>query len=323
MDQADRRFPHQVPGLAGERADGHLQPGLVRDDVVRGARVEAAHGDHHRVEDVEPAGHQHLQRRDDLAGHRNGVGGVVRLGAVAAAAGDGDVQRLGRGHHRPLPAAEHPGGQFGRRDVQRVRGVGPFPGRVEHALLDHEPGAAVPLLAGLEHEHHAARQVRPARRQQPGRPDEHGRVQVMPAGVHGAADTGREVQPGPLGDRQRVHVGPQQHHRPPIPPLGPAAQHGGDRRQRRADGDLQRQAVQRGEDLLLGQWKLQPDLWLGWRAADARVRHRSPPRPGLLLPCRAPFGVSWLPRPECHSRRRAPAEGGAARKAGSGQPRAA
>src|SRR2546430_376325 len=104
-------------------------------------------------------------------------------GAGPPRAGGGGCQGGGGGLPRPPPGAEHAEGQSGRRDVQRVGGGRPLAGRVEHSLLDHVPGAAVPLLTRLEHEHHAARQFRPARGQQPRRTDEHRRMQVMPAGV--------------------------------------------------------------------------------------------------------------------------------------------
>src|SRR5262249_56158626 len=139
-----------------------------------------------------------------------------------AAAVAGDVQGLGRGHHRPLPAAKHPSGQFRGRYMQRLGSGRPFAGRLQHPFLDHEPGAAVPLLTRLEHEHHAAWQVRLAGRQQPGRPGEHGRVQVVPAGVHRAVDRGRVAEPGPFGNRQRVHIRPQQDDRPAPPPPPPS-----------------------------------------------------------------------------------------------------
>ena len=57
-------------------------------------------------------------------------------------------------------------------------------GHVEQALLEHEPGAVVALLAGLEHEQHPPGELVAAAGQQLGRADEHRRVGVVAAGVH-------------------------------------------------------------------------------------------------------------------------------------------
>ena len=59
--------------LATFSLDGRTSIGLVRDDVVHRPGDEAADGDHHRVEHVEPAGHHGLQRGDHLARGRDRV----------------------------------------------------------------------------------------------------------------------------------------------------------------------------------------------------------------------------------------------------------
>jgi hypothetical protein len=55
---------------------------------------------------------------------------------------------------------------------------------------------AAALLAGLEHEDHVSGERVAVGGQQPGRPDEHGRMQVVPAGVHRSVDLAGEVQAG-------------------------------------------------------------------------------------------------------------------------------
>ncbi len=140
--------------------------------------------------------------------------------------------------------------------MQRVGGDDPLPGRVQHALLDHQARPAVPLLARLEHEHHAAAQQFAAPGEQPGRPDQRGSMQVVPAGMHRARHRGGVRQAGVLLDGQRVQVGAQQHRRA----RPGAAQHGGDGGQPLAEGDLQREAVQRGEDPGLGARQFESDL---------------------------------------------------------------
>ena len=105
-----------------------------------------------------------LQRLDHLAGHRDRVGGPVRLAGVTALAGDGDRQPVGRRHQRPASAAQ-PARRQRRGDVQgegagdrRRRAVGQRRD-VEQPLLEHEPRPVVALLAGLEHEQHPPRDV--------------------------------------------------------------------------------------------------------------------------------------------------------------------
>ena len=86
-------------------------------------------------------------------------------------------------------------------------------GHVEQALVEHEAGAVVALLAGLEHEQHPAGELAGAVGEQPGGADEHRRVGVVPAGVHRVVDARREVEPGVLVQRQGVHVAAQQDRR--------------------------------------------------------------------------------------------------------------
>ena len=112
---------------------------------------------------------------------------------------------------------------------------------VEQALVEHEPGAVVALLAGLEHEQHPPGQLVAAVGEQPRRADEHGRVGVVAAGVHRAVDPRGEVEPGVLVHRQGVHVAAQEDRRSG---LG-AGEHGGDAAGRLVDGDVERQALDR------------------------------------------------------------------------------
>ena len=187
---------------------------LVRDHVVGGAGVEAADRDDDGVEHVELPGHHRLQREHHLAGGGDRVRGPVRLGGVPAAPVHGDRDLVGRGQHRARPGGEHPARELVRRHVQGVGRDRALAGRVEHALADHVPGAGVALLARLEHEDHRAGQVGLPRREQLRGAGQHGRVQVVTAGVHRARHRRRVRQPGLLGDRQRVHVAAQQHDRP-------------------------------------------------------------------------------------------------------------
>jgi len=220
--------------------------------------VEAAHRDDHRIEHVEPPGDHGLQRDHHLARGRDRVGGPVRLGGVPAPAADGDRDLVGGGEHRAWPGGEHPERELARRHVQAERRDRPAAGRVEHALADHVPGAGVALFSRLEHEDHRAGQLGLPGAQQLGRPGQHGHVQVVPARVHDPVVPRRVGKAGRLGDRQRVHVAAQQHHRS----RASASQHRGHRAEPLAGGDLKRQPVQRAKHLLLGFRQVKADLRL-------------------------------------------------------------
>jgi hypothetical protein len=59
---------------------------------------------------------------------------------------------------------------------------------VEQTLVDHVPGAVEALLARLEHQHHASRQLLAPPREQPRGGGQHRDVRVVAARVHGAID---------------------------------------------------------------------------------------------------------------------------------------
>ena len=93
--------------------------------------------------------------------------------------------------------------------MQSERGIG-FRGRIEQPILNHAPGAGVPLLAGLEHEFDGPRQLVAMAVQEMHRRDQHGRVRIMAAGVHASGDFAGELEPRFFRHRQRVHVAAQQ-----------------------------------------------------------------------------------------------------------------
>src|SRR5215469_16828541 len=78
----------------------------------------------------------------------------------------------------------------------------------------------------------------------------------MAAGVHGAVDSRRERQSGPLGDGKGVHISTQ---KDSFAGLG-TAQHCDDRAQTRAQADLQRQPGQGVEDLALRERQVEANL---------------------------------------------------------------
>ena len=120
---------------------------------------------------------------------------------------------------------------------------GPVLHRVQQALFEHETRPGEALLAGLEHEQHRARQAGLHRGQQPGRPNQHGGVQIMPAGVHEPVIAAGELQAGLFRHRQGVHVGPEQGYGTGMVTL----QHRHDPAGGLVEHDVERQAFQRFE----------------------------------------------------------------------------
>ena len=119
---------------------------------------------------------------------------------------------------------------------------------VEQALVEHEPGAVVALLAGLEHEQHPTGDLVAALAQQVGGARQHRGVGVVTAGVHAPLDVRGEVEPGVLGHRQGIHVAAQQHRRARLRPL--EQRH--DAARRLVGRDRQRQPLQRLQHPLTG-----------------------------------------------------------------------
>ena len=79
---------------------------------------------------------------------------------------------------------------------------------LEQAVGDHGARAAKPLLGRLEDEGDAACEVAGLRKIAR-RTEQHGRVAVVAAGMHGSGLRGAPRQVGGFLDRQRVHVGAQ------------------------------------------------------------------------------------------------------------------
>ena len=107
------------------------------------------------------------------------------------------------------------------RQCKRQREVGLGKARVK-TVLEHVPGAVDGLFGGLADQHDGARPAVAVLGQPSGRADEARHVDVVAAGVHHAdvapglvasLDLARVGKTGLLDDRQRVHVGANQHHR--------------------------------------------------------------------------------------------------------------
>ena len=190
------------------------------------------------------------------------IGSCARCGRrrVPAGADDLDVQDVGRRHHRAGADGDRPARERRRCHVHEERGIGTGACRVEHAGLDHVPGAVVALFAGLEHEDDVAAELVAMGAEQARRPHQHRNVQVVAAGMHGAVASPAKSSPvssttGSASMSARSSTAPA---RPSAP------QHADDRRQARTAGrHLERQAVQSGEHLRLRARQLQTDLRIG------------------------------------------------------------
>ena len=198
------RFADTRAGVFRYASDGSFEERRLRNHVGRGAGHQMCNGQHCRVEHVDLAGHSSLQRGDDRSGGRDGVGGVMGSRCMAASAGDGDGDRGVAGQQRSGPAAGGTDPLVGAD----MEGKCPVYA-IQHALVDHDPGASEALLAGLEHEADPPLNLVPPGRQDPGGTNQHRRVSVMATGMGPTLDRRLEVQAGVLGHGERIGVGSQ------------------------------------------------------------------------------------------------------------------
>ena len=124
----------------------------------------------------------------------------------------------------------------------------------------------VTFFAGLEHEQDTTCQVGLPGGEHLRRAGEHRDVGVVTAGVHRALDRAGAVEPGVLRHRQRVHVAPQQDRRARLV----AGQQRGHARRLLVHGDVESQAVDPLEHLLLGERQLVADLGAAVEEAPER-----------------------------------------------------
>ncbi len=90
------------------------------------------------------------------------------------------------------------------------------PEPVEDSRLDHRLPARAILFRRLEDQRHRPGEI-PRLGQVPGSPEQHGDMPVMAAGMHSACNLRGVFGPGHLGNRQRIHIGPEPDHRPRPP----------------------------------------------------------------------------------------------------------
>ena len=209
------------PRIVAIAAHGQQQQRLVGDDIMLGAGLKAADGDHRRVLRIDFAADQGLQRADDTTGQHDRVLGGVRIGAMAANPLYPDIDAVDIGQCKARRIADISGRCAGGIvKGQRIVGLGKT--RIK-PVLEHRQRALAGFFGRLQDHHQRPRPFVLARHQLPGGGDPSGHVRVVTAGVHhigvialpGLRLDGRgKGQPGLLLEWQAVHVGAQQHRRP-------------------------------------------------------------------------------------------------------------
>ena len=178
-------------------------------DADAGARVEAARQDRRQL-------------GDDLAERVGEVLGQVRARGVAAGAGEGHVEVVGRAGDRALAQADLArrrgwGRSAGRRSARRRRG------RRARSATAHRP-ASPPRPAGrAAAPGPASRPCSWARPSAIAAPDQGAGVDVVAAGVGDAVDGAHPGVVGQVGHRQRVEVGAQRRRGASVADLGDQA----------------------------------------------------------------------------------------------------
>jgi hypothetical protein len=168
-----------------------------------------------------------LQVRHHLGAHGYAVHDLVRHRCVATLALNRDLEDVRRGHHG---AVGHP--DLAYRQLRPQVGADDHINPVHHPGLDHLLGAAGGELLGvLEEETHLSFNTVPHPRENLRRPEEHGCVTVVPAGMHRAWVLRGELEVVLLLDGQRVHVGPDRERAPSLSANEPG-HHAGLRRSR-------------------------------------------------------------------------------------------
>ena len=199
--------PQQGQDLRAQAAESAGQSGFARNHVLGKAALERADGDDGRLERIDGPAHRLLDAGDEMAAGQHGIAGHVRHGGVTA----GRLELQGKfprsGHHRAI-MDDHLAGRHIRPIVQAENIAGGE--ALEQAGIQHELGAAIALLRRLEHQ--IDRAAKTAGQREIGRrPQKHGHVAVMAAGVHGAGDLRAMVEAVVLIHGEGIHVGTQGH----------------------------------------------------------------------------------------------------------------
>ncbi|QTK82611.1 Hypothetical protein AT6N2_L1918 [Agrobacterium tumefaciens] len=179
----------------------------IGNDVerLRIARLHRTGADDGRLQRIDDAADDVLQRGEERARRRYRIAAEMRFGAVGADALEGDAPTIGRGELR----AFHHGHFVNAQPRHVVQAIDSIAGKkVEQPILDHFFRAAPAFFGWLENEMHGAGKIT-GLGEVTCRTKQHGGVAIMAAGMHLA---GKFRFIGPLGHLRhgkRIHVGPQ------------------------------------------------------------------------------------------------------------------
>jgi len=186
-----------------------LQQDLVGNDVEAGVRFSGDIGDgQYGGGGIGLGAHEGVGGGDEASGDGDGIDDLFHEAGVAAFAGDPDGEVADVGEGFAVAIGKGTDGQQGV-DVEAEHGIGAGEFAAFHDELSTgltgDGAAHGAFFRGLENEFDGALEIRAL--QQVGRAEEHGRVDVVPAGVHDALRLGGKGNAGFFGDGQGVHIG--------------------------------------------------------------------------------------------------------------------
>src|SRR5216683_2445318 len=188
-----------------EGAGGAAEFCFAGDHVVGGAGMDLRDRQHRRLQGIDVAADDGLQRLSERHRDHHGILRALRHRAVRTIAGYGDVEEVGAGHGGPRKDRNLAMVQIGRvvQPVDLVAGK-----LLEQPVLDHGAGAAEAFFGRLEDEMHGAVEI-PGLGEIARGAEQHGGVAIMAAAMEAAGNGRTPTQVGILFHRQRVHVGAQ------------------------------------------------------------------------------------------------------------------
>ncbi len=188
--------------------DRSLKHRPLGNHIAGVSALKGGYRDNRSIRRIGIAGHNRLQRHDQLTCDKRRVDRVMRRRAVAPLAMDRQRKHVRRRPQRPRLhddlIVRKPAPQM--QTIRRSRSW-----RIERAVLDHRHRAAQPLLRRLKNQLDPPRQFVAMPRQQLRHTHPDCSVPVVPACVHHPRILRSKRQLRLLVNRQRVHVEAQQH----------------------------------------------------------------------------------------------------------------
>ena len=214
------RSEHALAHALIEGANVEFDDGFVRNDVLLGAGLQRADGNHGGLGGGDFARNNSLQPHHRRGRHHHRIDAGLRHRAVRASAEQSDLQTVGRRSDGSGAPGDGPGRS--NHDVLAEYDVG-FGEALEEAIVDHGLRAFRCLFPRLEYRHQRSPPRFACLREQRGRADEPSHVHVVAAHVpyrHRVPLAVRHLDLAGIGkagrflDGQRIHIGAQHHCRP-------------------------------------------------------------------------------------------------------------